>query len=231
MAARVARQVVAVHVLRAPPHHRPREHVFAERFLHEAGRRNDLRLAAANRLGIDYGRGTAEMIDVAVREDHRENRAFAERAIDECQRRGGRFGGRQRVDQNAAVRRFDDAHVRDVVTAHLKDAVSDFEQPVRAIQFRLTPQRRIDARRRIAGDERVCRRVPDDAAVLGFDDQRIVLRDETPVGRVEIHLIGQRELSADRGVRLGRETRRLDVAVGVCAGRGLLGMLATSSDE
>ena len=90
----------------------------------------------------------AEMVAVAVAEDHRLDRPLARFGFDRVgeqlppRRRG--FFGQQRIDDDPPALAADDRHHRNIVTAQLPDLVRHhLEQPMHRVQPRLPPQRRV----------------------------------------------------------------------------------------
>jgi GNAT superfamily N-acetyltransferase len=146
---------------------------------------------------------------------HGDDRPLPERPIHERQRPAGRLDRGQGVDQDATARPFDDAHVGQVVAAHLVDAVRHREEAVDAVQLRLTPEARVHARRGRARDEIVGRSVPDDPSRRILDAERVVRRDESPPRVVERRRLGEWERRRHGGVGAGRRGGRRHVPVGV----------------
>src|SRR6185295_8117824 len=127
----------------------------------------------------------------------------------ERQRRGARLARAERVDEDPPALAVDEAQVGEVVAAHLVDTGYDLEEAVDAVQLRLAPEARVDARRRVARDERVAPRVPDRPSVRPWDDDVAVARDEAAPGILEVLWIVEWERLRDRGVgRRGDGCRR-----------------------
>ena len=164
----------------------------------------------------------AEVVEVAVREDHRADRLRAERLLDQSPRGGGGLLRRERVDDDPAGLPLDDRHVRDVVAAHLMDAARHLEQAVQIVEPSLAPQARVHARGRLAVQERVGGRVPDARAVRALDDEAVLVRDEAAlrvghVGGVVERQRRERVVRRARGGAGGRGARGVGSGV---AGRG-----------
>ena len=220
VAARAARQALSVHELRAPEHRDAREHVLARCLLEEARRRHDADLALGDLVGRDHALDAAEVIDVAVREDHRGDRLRAERLLDEPPRGGGRLARGERVDHDPAGLPLDDRHVRDVVAAHLVDAARHLEQAVQIVELRLAPQARVHRGGRVAVEESVRGRVPDARARLARDHETRLVRDQAALRVREVGRVAERQLR-ERRVGLARRGARGRGARGI--GRRVVG--------
>ena len=150
----------------------------------------------------DHALDAAEVVEVAVGEDHRADRLRAERLLDQSPRGGGGLLRGQRVDDDPAGLALDDRHVRDVVAAHLMDAARHLEQAVQIVELRLAPQARVHARGCFAGEERVGRRVPDDAP-FALDHEAVFVRDEAALRVGHVGGVVERQ-RRERGVRRAR---------------------------
>ena len=89
----------------------------------------DLDLARGHVGLVDDAAHAAIVIDVAVGVDHRLHRLLAAMLVVEVHADLRRLRGDQRVDDDDALRAFDDRHVRQIEVADLVDAVRDLEQP------------------------------------------------------------------------------------------------------
>jgi hypothetical protein len=118
------------------------------------------------------------VVDVAVREDDRDDRLLAEPF-----RASARAAALVSAEPSGSTRiqpvlPVDDAHVREVVAAHLMNARRHLEEAVHVVQLRLAPETRIDARGRVAVDEARSAWCPRHAAVGGGDHDVAVAGDE-----------------------------------------------------
>ena len=123
------------------------------------------------------------------------------------QRERGRRGllAGERIDDDPAGRAADQRHVRDVVAAHLVDAVRHLEQAVHAVQLRLPPQARVHARRaRRPSTNAKSPGGPDHASVGGPDHEIRLARDEAALRVLEVLRVGERERARDLRVRFRR---------------------------
>ena len=102
------------------------------------------------------------------------------------ERRRGRLGRDQRVDDDDARVALDEGHVREVEAAHLVDAGSDLVQALLGGELALAPQAGVRGVGRVRVQERVDVVVPDNAAVAGLDDRRFEPADEAAIGVLEI---------------------------------------------
>jgi hypothetical protein len=215
VAARGDGQVASELIQRAPPHRRSGEDVLARHLLDEPPRRHDPHAVCGS--VRQHRAHAAEVIDVAVREDHRHDRVAPEVLTRERGRRGRALDARQRVDHDPARLPADPRHVRDVVAAHLVDPVRHLEEPVDPVQLGLAPERGIHARGRVAVDEGEEPLAPD-ATVRPLDRHLGVARHEAAAGVFEVGLLAERKRRAEGGVRVGGPGRRRREAVLVGCG-------------
>ena len=213
MAAHAARQIGAVHEARPAAHGDAGDDVLAGGLLDEPARCHDAYLAALPLLVRQHTGDAAEVIDVTVGEDHGNDRRVTElppRQRD-CRRRG--LLARQRVDDDPAARAADPGHVRNVVAAHLKHTLGYLKEAVDIVQLGLPPQTRVDARRRVAGDEVVALRVPDGLAGGVADNDGGIAGELPAFGVCEVLRIGERQPLHGFSIRLLRDRGRRRVAV------------------
>ena len=145
-----ARERHAVHEARAAPHRDAGEHVLAGRLLDEAAAaRRCARRAATPRRGSTpamppkWSTWLCVKITATIGASPRCRRASASAAAAVSRA----VSGSTTIQPVCAA---DQRHVRDVVAAHLVDAVGDLEEPVDAVELRLPPEARVHARRRVA---------------------------------------------------------------------------------
>ena len=164
-------QQAAVHVGGPPRHRRTGIDVLLHGMRGETFRRQH-----RDRAGVDvrlrgHAQHAAEMVDVAVGVDHRDDGAVAAAVGSvQVQRRGGYLGGDQRVDDDDAGVALDEADVGEVESAHLIDARHHFVQALFGGQRRLPPQAGVHRSRRGTVEEGVGVVVPHHASVGRFDD-------------------------------------------------------------
>ena len=129
----------------------------------------------------------AEVVDVAVRVDHRDDRPVTAVLAVQRQRRRRGLGRDQRVDDDHAGVALDEGDVRQVETAHLVDALDDLVQALLGDQ-RATAATgsgcTVSAPRRSRKCVGVV--VPHDPAVGGGDHARLERGDEPSVGVLEV---------------------------------------------
>jgi hypothetical protein len=82
----------------------------------------------------------AEMVDVAVRVDHRDDRPVGAVSSVQLQGCGRHLGGHQRVDDDQTGVTFDEADVGDIQTADLVDTRHHFIKTLLGGQHGLPPQ-------------------------------------------------------------------------------------------
>ncbi|MNI50257.1 hypothetical protein D3C73_1049080 [compost metagenome] len=124
----VRRQQVAVHVTGPAAHGGTGHHVLGNGVLQEAFGGIDLDLACLDILLVDHTTNTAVMVDVTVGVDHCDHGFLRPMLIVKVECGLGSFRRNQRVKDGDAFLALDDGHVRQVVVAHLIDAIGDFEQ-------------------------------------------------------------------------------------------------------
>ena len=111
----------------------------------------------------------AEVVDVAVRVDHRAHGPPAEVLRHQLERGPRGLRGGERVDDDPPGLPRDERDVGDVGAADLVDAVADLEEAVLGVQPRLPPEARVDLGRAVLAEERPGARVPDGLAVRAAD--------------------------------------------------------------
>jgi hypothetical protein len=153
VALRRAFEVLAELVHRAPRHGGADQHVLAGGLLQKAFGGNHRHLALSNFLRRNHTERTAEMIDMAVSEDQRRNRARTEVLVSEGHRRRRALPRGQRIDDDPAALAFDQRDVRDVEAAQLVDALGHLEQAGLRVHDRVPPQAGIHGRRCLAIDK------------------------------------------------------------------------------
>ncbi len=194
MSFRAARQQGAVHVGGATRHRGPGIDVLLHDVLGEPFRCQHRHLA-----GVDVGlRGhaqhAAEMVDVAMGVDHRDDGPLAPVGAVQLQRRGRHLGGDQRVDHDQPGVALDEADVGEVQAADLIDARHHFVEALFGGQLALCRHRLGCTDGGASPDEeRVGVVVPHHASVGGLDDARRQRADEPPVGVVEIGGVVKRQ--------------------------------------
>ena len=171
LALRSARQQRAVHVRRPARHRRTGVDVLLDGVCGEAFRRQDRDLAGVH-VGLrGHAQHAAEVVDMAVGVDHRDDGAVtAAVGAVQRQRRGGCLGGHQWIDDDDAGVALDEGDVREVEAADLIDARHHFVQALFGGQGRLPPQAGVHRGRRGAVEECVHVVVPHHAAVGRLDD-------------------------------------------------------------
>src|SRR5208283_4604543 len=125
----------AVHVARAAPHNDSGHHVLTDRLIHEVLWRDEPDLPGSDIFGARSSLDSTEMIDVAVGENDRDQRALTQGAIHERQGAGGCLYGSEWVNQDTAAIALDYAHVRQVIAANLIDTVGNFEEAVIVVEL------------------------------------------------------------------------------------------------
>ena len=169
-------QVSAVLVRRATTHGPAGVGVLRHGMLLEVLRHDDGHLVAGQLLFQAHGRlgrflfahnalDAAVMVDVRVADDDRLHGTLAQMFLNQGHRRPGALHAHERVDDNPARLALNKRKVRHVVSAHLVDAVNDFEQTVHVVVPGVLPQAGV---RRGGGigplHERVGLLTPDDTA-------------------------------------------------------------------
>ena len=198
-----ARQQAAELVLRAAAHGVAGHDVLAHHVFHEADRRVDLDLAGLDIGLVDHPAHAAEMIDMGVAVDHRDDRFARAIGVVQIQRRPGGFGHGQRIDDDQPVVTFDDGHVGQVEAAHLIQLGADLEQTGVGIELGQSPQARIDRFRRLVfGEEIIGIDVPDDFAGSVLD---LTLEgcDQAFADGFEIGAVAERQGLQDGSVACG----------------------------
>ena len=173
-----------------------------------------MRIFSLDLFGGDDAADAAEMVAVAVAEDHRLDRQPArfrlDRVGEQFPARRRRLFGQQRIDDNPSALAADDRHHRNIVTADLPDfARHDLEQSVHRIQPRLPPQRRVDRIGRLPGvEEGVRPPIPHNLAVLA---QNHPARNLGKLAAQHIGLVArivERQAPGDFGLRGARRLAR-----------------------
>ena len=142
--------------------------------LGESLRRQHRDLPASTSACVVTPEHAAEMVDVAVGVDHRDDGPVAAvRAVQRQRGRGG-LGGDQRIDDDDAGVALDEADVGQVEAAHLVDALDHLVEPLLGGELGLPPQARVHRGRRVTVEERVDVVVPYDAPVGRLDDARVI---------------------------------------------------------
>ncbi|MNH02274.1 hypothetical protein D3C81_680110 [compost metagenome] len=136
----IRRQQVTVHIAGTTAHGGAGHDVLRHCVLQEAFRCVDFYLASLDVFFIDHTAHTTIVVNVTVGVDHRDHWLFRTVLEIQIKRSFGRFGGNQRVEDGDTFLAFDNGHVRQVVVAHLVDAIGNFEQARDVDQLRLTPQ-------------------------------------------------------------------------------------------
>ena len=169
-------------VHRAAAHDRPRQHVLADRLVHEPLGCDHPDVAVRDGLPGRDPEHPAEVIEVAVRVDHRTHGPLAEVLVREVEACPSALLGGQRVDDQPTAVGLDERDVGDVVPPGLPHPVSDLEQAVVGVQLALAPQTWVNGVGRgvVVAEEVVVCRVPHGPAVL-LDATGRMLRDESPV--------------------------------------------------
>jgi len=181
----------AVHVAGPPAHRDARVDVLRDRVLHEARGRDHRQPGVRLRLGDD-ALHTAEVVDVAVGVDHRGHRTVPAVLAIQPPGRGRGLQREQRVDHDHARLPFDEGDVRQVVAAHLVDALDHLEEPLDGGQRALPPQARVDGVGRVAAEEGVGAVVPHHlAAVIG--DGALPCGDQAAGRVVEVRTVVEGE--------------------------------------
>ena len=185
---RIMRQRIAEHQHGPPGHVVAGQQVFGNGRRQEAFGRKDRDVAGLRVVLVDHAAHPTEMIGMAVRVDHAGDRPFAQRVVDQFQRRRRRLARQQRIDHDPSRLAADHGHHCQIVAAHLPDTVRDLEQSVQIGQLRLPPERRIDRVGAFAGNE--IRRLdrPDDIAVGIMDRVGVDLRQQPALRILEIGL-------------------------------------------
>ena len=130
VAERTALQHAAKHQGHPPGHVITGEQVLGDGGIKESPRSENRHTAAAGVVLVDHTAHSAEVIGVTVGVDDAGYRTLPQRLVGECQGRGGGFAGGQRIDDNPAALAANQRHNRQVVAAHLVDAVHHLEQAV-----------------------------------------------------------------------------------------------------
>ena len=131
------------------------------------------------------------MVGVTVGVNHGDHRPIAAVSAIQGQRGSGRLGGDQRVDDDDPGIALDEADVGKVETANLVDALDHLVEPLLSAQLALPPQAGVHRRRRLPVHERVNVVVPHHSSIGRLDDARFERTDESPVGAVEVDLVGE----------------------------------------
>ncbi len=152
--------------------------------LHEAVGRNDLNAPGGDVVGADNAAHAAEMVDVAVRVDDGAHREVTNVTTRERQRGGGGFAAGQRIDEKKARIADDNGEVRHIEAAHLIDAVGDLKEARAREQAGMTPEAGVHRFRRLALQEIVGGKIPDDAAIGGANLRGGRAGDEAARGEV-----------------------------------------------
>ena len=106
--------------------------------------------------------------------------------VEQFQRRAGRFGRRQRIDDDPSRSRVDKRDRRHIEAAHLIDALGDFEETVLGEDLRLPPQAGIGRFRCGTFEEIIRGEIDSSAAVFAQDLRILACRNETAACEIEI---------------------------------------------
>ena len=194
LAARAPVEQGSVHIGSPPGHRRARVDVLLHGMCDEAFRRQ-----YRDRAGVHIGLGrhaqhAAEVIDVTVGVDHRDDRPVT--AVGAVQRQGGGrgFGADQWIDHDDPGITFDEGDVGQVQAADLIDTFDHFVEALFGSQCGLTPQAGMDAGRSGVAQEGIRIVVPDHSSIGGLDDAGFQSAQESPVGVLEVAAVieGQR---------------------------------------
>ena len=208
---RAAGQRGPVHVRGPSRHRRARVDVLLHCVFGEVLGRDDGDLAR-----VDVGlRGdaedAAEVVDVAVGVNHRDDGPRPSVLAVQGERRGRGLGGDQRVDDDDAGVAFDEADVGQVESANLVDPLDHLVQTLLGAQLALSPQAGVHCRWRFGIEKRVDVVVPHHSSVGSLDDAGFERAEESAVGGVEVGGVVERQVP--QGLSVGGLDGR---------GRGLL---------
>nr|WP_054441952.1 hypothetical protein [Novosphingobium sp. ST904] len=136
--------------------------------------------------GADDTRSAAEMVDMAMGVDHRDDRPVAELRAHEVHRRLRAFHGGEGVDDDIAGLPQHHGQVGEFDPAHLIDAVRHLEEPRLRQELRVAPEAGIDAVRARALEHVEFGEIADPAAVFLRDRAPGNACDEPAAGKFEI---------------------------------------------
>ena len=203
---------IAIHIAGATAHRIAGDDVLANGGPREIGGGEDLYLARF-KIRLRYeSPHAAIVIDMAMRIDHRDDRLVAQlRNHEPFPDRLADLLGDQRVDHDVARFRPDDAHHRQIVPAHLPDAVGDLEQSVNHVELGHPPQARIHRVGRVVAlghfDEVVGGGILYRHALAVADDNRLRQRSEQAATRVlKIACIIERQALSVQPIHITRRT-------------------------
>ena len=198
---RAAGQRGPVHVGRASRHRGAGVDVLLHGVFGEVFGRDDRDLARVDVRLRRHAEHAAEVVDVAVGVDDRDDRPVATMRAVQRERGRRRLGGDQRVDDDDAGVALDEADVGQVEAADLVDALDHLVEALLGDELALPPQAGVHRRRRIAVEERVDVVVPHHSSVGGLDDAGLQGADESPVGVLEVGGVVERQIAQVLAVR------------------------------
>jgi NAD(P)H-dependent FMN reductase len=193
----------AEHILGAAGHGGASEDIFGRCLFGKAIGGDDADFFFGDLFVADDAADAAEMIAVAVAEQHGADGAFAGFRLgcigEEFPTGGGGFFGDEGIDDDPAGFAANNRHHRDIIAAYLPDFVGDdFEQAVDRVQAGLSPQRWVDGGGGCGvAEEFIGAAIPDDFAVFGGDQAIGDFRDFAAFGIFEIAVI--RDLGQAQG--------------------------------
>ena len=143
-------------------------------------------------LGAQHAEHAAEVIRVAVGEDHGGDRLVAQVLAREGQGiPRGRLGG-ERVYDDPALLAVDQRHVREVEAAQLMDARGDLVEPGAVVELSLAPEARVHGVGRLAFEEAELSERSYRVRAVRIGDPLGVRRcDQPPLGVLERLAIGE----------------------------------------
>ena len=208
VALHVAREEPAIHVAGTAQHGRTGGDVLTDRGLEEPDGGDHLHAPGLN-VGVgDDPTHTAEMVDVTVGVDHRDDGPRCEVSVEEFEREGCGLGCGERVDDDPAGITRDERDVAEVHAPNLVHTVGDFEETVDRVELRLAPQTRVHRWRRVTVDERPVVGIPDRVTPRRVDHRTGKWCDATPgrVGEITVG-VGKHRCNGRVDVRRGRARR------------------------
>ena len=191
---------VPVHVRGPTRHHVAEEHVLRHRLLEEPDRGDDLHRACSEILLGYHGPNTAVVVDMTVRVDHRNHRQVLEVILHQLMCGLHRLHRKQRIHDDPTRVGPQETGDRQVVAAHLVDALGHLEQSRNGIQPGLPPQARVHRVGGIPLDEVPLVEIPHDAPT-GVRDLATSRSDEAPHRVVVVRGVLERELVPYGSVR------------------------------
>ena len=146
----------------------------------------------------------AVVVDMRMTNNDSDNAVIAHLLTEELQCLGRSIAAAAAIHDDPAVFTADEGDVRNIIAAHLIDAVRDLKQAVTGVVLRVAPEAWVCRRGRIAAFPHEVIRVlrPDRHAVFGLDDERVRREDEAAACKFGLLLVVKIEQLIDLSVGL-----------------------------